>query len=128
MTRPLVILGCGFAGAEVARLGLEEDGRTSPADGRVSGRTSPADGLVSGRTSPADSNVVGTTRTAGPVDGVLGRIDRRVVPVLTREAVEALVPPGARVLVGFPPDGETDRAIAPALASARVVYVSTTGV
>ena len=103
MTGPLVILGCGFAGLEVARLGLEA-------------------GFGDG------ADVIGTTRTAGPADGVLGRIDRRVVPVLTREVVEALVPPGARVVVGFPPDGETDRAIAPALASARVVYVSTTGV
>src|SRR5258708_38627058 len=102
MAFPLIILGCGFTGLEVARLGL--------------------DGLI-GR-----ADVIGTTRTAGPADGVLGRIDRRVVPVLTREVVEALVPPGARVLVGFPPDGETDRAIAPALASARVVYLSTTGV
>src|SRR5437660_1317894 len=53
MVLPLVILGCGFTGLEVARLGLRDG-----------------------------SDVIGTTRTAGPADGVLGRIDRRVVPVL----------------------------------------------
>src|SRR6266478_7012194 len=52
MALPLVILGCGFTGLEVARLGL--------------------DGLIG----PAD--IIGTTRTAGAADGVLGRIDRRV--------------------------------------------------
>jgi nucleoside-diphosphate-sugar epimerase len=47
---------------------------------------------------------------------------------LTRPVVESLVPEGTRVVVAFAPDGRTDADIAPALAKARVVYVSTTGV
>jgi nucleoside-diphosphate-sugar epimerase len=98
MDRPLVILGCGFVGLEVARLALGEGSR-----------------------------VIGTTRGASRAD--LGaRFEMRAAPELTRPIVESLVPEGARVLVAFAPDGVTDRAIAPALGRARVVYVSTTGV
>jgi nucleoside-diphosphate-sugar epimerase len=99
MVGPLVVLGCGFTGLEVARLALTDG-----------------------------SSVIGTTRTEAGSNALLGSFDRRVIPVLTREVVEALVTPGARVLVGFPPDGRTDDAIAPALSAARVVYLSTTGV
>jgi nucleoside-diphosphate-sugar epimerase len=97
---PLVILGCGFVGLEVARLGLSNG-----------------------------ANVIGTTRGA-PRDGVIPTpgFEMRVVPVLTRDVVRSLVAPGRRVLVAFPPDGQTDAEIAPALAGARVVYLSTTGV
>jgi hypothetical protein len=97
---PLVILGCGFVGHEVARLALSDG-----------------------------SNVIGTTRGPPPAGGLLlPGFETRVVPVLTREIVRSLVPGGGRVLVAFPPDGQTDAEIAPALASARVVYLSTTGV
>ena len=103
MSGAIVILGCGFAGLEVARLAL-------------------ADG----------ASVIGTVRTGvptlGELDAVSGGFERRAVPTLTRKIVEPLVAAGASVLVGFPPDGRTDQAIAPALSASRVVYLSTTGV
>src|SRR5262249_40147588 len=74
-------------------------GGSSPADGQVGGGSSPADGQVGGGSSPADGQVGGRS---SPAD--------------------------APVLVAFAPDGRTDAALAPALARARVVYVSTTGV
>jgi nucleoside-diphosphate-sugar epimerase len=101
MGRPFIILGCGFVGHEVARLALAEG-----------------------------SEVVGTTRGGSrPAAARLGAgFEMRTLAELTRPVVEALVPEGARVLVAFAPDGRTDALIAPALARARVVYVSTTGV
>jgi nucleoside-diphosphate-sugar epimerase len=99
MHRPLVILGCGFVGHEVARLALAEG-----------------------------SEVVGTTRGGSRAADLGAGFEMRTVAELTRPVVEALVPEGARVLVAFAPDGRTDAAIAPALAHARAVYVSTTGV
>ncbi len=98
---PLVILGCGFAGTAAAKLALA-----------------------------AGTPVVATTRRE---DGAaklraLG-IDARALPTLGPSTVDSLVPAGAYVLVGLPPDGVTDAAIAPALGRAgAVVYVSSTGV
>jgi nucleoside-diphosphate-sugar epimerase len=99
MADPLVILGCGFTGLEIARLALAEGSR-----------------------------VIGTTRTEAGPGRLHAGFERRIVPVLTRDVVDELVPAGARVVVAFPPDGQTDPAIAPALSAARVVYLSTTGV
>jgi nucleoside-diphosphate-sugar epimerase len=104
MARPLVVLGCGFVGREVAR-------------------------LAAGR----GFDVIGTTRGAPDEVSRAPRLEARsfemrVVPVLTRAIAEELVPRGAAVLVAFAPDGRTDAEIAPVLAEARVVYISTTGV
>jgi nucleoside-diphosphate-sugar epimerase len=97
----LVIFGCGFTGAEVARQALARG-----------------------------TKVVVTTRSmerAAELErlGVAAHADA----VLSRERVARLVPRGAGVLIAFAPDGYTDAQIAPALTAAeRIVYVSTTGV
>lgn len=97
----LVVLGCGFTGTALARRRL-------------------ASGEVVRATVRHEEHAI-TLRALG--------IDARALPLLTREAVEALVAPGDEVAVCFPPDGVTDRAVAPAVGRARaVVYVSTTGV
>jgi len=97
----LVILGCGFTGAEVARQALERG-----------------------------MKVIATTRSPDrAID--LQQLGVRVhaSPTLSRESVAEIIPVGAGVLVAFAPDGQTDAHIAPALTHAeRVVYVSTTGV
>jgi len=101
MRERLVVLGCGFVGREVAR--------------RASA-----------------SSVIGTVRGGERADSWASawpaRLDRRVVPTLTHDIVRSLVTPDSCVLVAFPPDGRTDRDIAPALAGGRIVYISTTGV
>ena len=98
---PLVVLGCGFTGLEAARLALAAGRRV----------------LASSR-SPA--------RAAELV--ALG-VEARALPHLDAAAVADLVPPGAEVLVTFPPDGETDARIAKALSRARsLVYLSSTAV
>lgn len=96
----LVVLGCGFTGTEAARLALE-----------------------------GGTRVVATTRDPTKISPLraLG-IDAQLVPELTANAVRAITPAGARVLVTYAPDGRTDRAVAPALTGHRIVYVSTTGV
>jgi nucleoside-diphosphate-sugar epimerase len=97
----LVILGCGFAGAEVAR-----------------------------RAIAAGYEVLATTRQPERRAG-LERIglELQVAPRLTADRVRHWVRDGAEVLVAFPPDGSTDAEIAPALgAASHVVYISTTGV
>ncbi|UQA62520.1 NAD-dependent epimerase/dehydratase family protein [Polyangium aurulentum] len=98
--RPLIILGCGYTGAEAAR-----------------------QALAAGR------RVVGTTRSPERASE-LSRVgvEARVVERLEDE-VAHLVPEGADVLVTFPPDGRTDVAIAKALGRARAIaYISSTGV
>ncbi len=98
--RPLMILGCGYTGAEAAR-----------------------QALAAGRP------VVGTTRSAERA-AELARmgVDARVIARLEDE-VNALVPEGAEVLVTFPPDGRTDAVLAKALGRARAIaYISSTGV
>jgi nucleoside-diphosphate-sugar epimerase len=97
----LVILGCGFTGTEAARRAVASGGR-----------------------------VIATTRQSDRREALerLG-IDVRVLPTLTTHDVRELVPEGARVLVTFAPDGQTDAAVAPALeAASRIAYISTTGV
>jgi nucleoside-diphosphate-sugar epimerase len=96
----LVILGCGFTGIEAAR------------QARASG-----------------VRVVGTTRDGAKLAQLASvGVEAHVAPTLTGDAVRALLPDDAAVLVTFAPDGATDRAVAPALAGRRVVYLSTTGV
>jgi len=98
---PLVILGCGFTGLEVAR-----------------------------RARSRGSRVIATTRSPDKMPGLveLG-IEARLVSMLDADLVGNVLPAGADVLVALPPDGTTDAEIAPALRSARhVVYISTTGV
>ena len=100
MGAPLVILGCGFLGMEVARRGVA-----------------------------GGHEVIGTLRGGtAPEEGSGSSFEVRRVPELTCDSVRAIVTPETKVLVAFPPDGHTDAAIAPALGTARTVYVSTTGV
>lgn len=100
MTVDLLVLGAGFAGSAVARRGLAE-GRSILATVRSEER---AEGL----------------RAAG--------VPVRVEPQLT-PSIAAEVGPETHVVVCFPPDGETDARIAPALSHARALsYVSSTGV
>jgi len=97
----LLILGCGFAGTEVAR-----------------------------RAVAAGQRVVATTRQSGRRDELksLG-VELDVLPVLTGDLVRKRVDGSVNVLVAFAPDGQTDAEIAPGLtAAAHVVYISTTGV
>jgi len=96
----LVILGCGFTGIEAAR------------QARASGL-----------------RVVGTTRDRSKVAQLASiGVEVHVAATLTEDAVRALLPDDASVLVTFAPDGTTDGGVAPALAGRRVVYLSTTGV
>jgi nucleoside-diphosphate-sugar epimerase len=97
----LVILGCGFAGAEVAR-------RAISAGVRVLASTRQPE-----------------RRAALERSG----LEVQLVKELTAERVRPWVSDGAEVLVAFAPDGSTDAEIAPALeAASHVVYISTTGV
>jgi nucleoside-diphosphate-sugar epimerase len=98
---PLLILGCGFTGTEVAR-----------------------------RAIAAGHRVVATTRQSERREALEGLgIDLHVLPALTADLVRGRVGPGVNVLVAFAPDGRTDAEIAPELAAAaNVVYISTTGV
>jgi nucleoside-diphosphate-sugar epimerase len=97
----VVVLGCGFTGAFVARRARRDGAR-----------------------------VLATTRDAGRATE-LARLGAEPVveSELSSRAVREIVVPGARVLVAFPPDGVTDARIAPELErAARVVYLSSTAV
>jgi nucleoside-diphosphate-sugar epimerase len=100
----LVILGGGFTGSAVARLAI-------------------AAGL----------HVTATTRSqarAGALRAI--GVDALLVDFLDpggARTIDASIDPRVRVLVTFPPDGQTDRALAPIAARARsIAYVSSTGV
>lgn len=100
----LVILGGGFTGSAVARLAI-------------------AAGL----------HVTATTRSqarAGALRAI--GVDALLVDLLDpggARRIDASIDPRVRVLVTFPPDGQTDRALAPIAARARsIAYVSSTGV
>lgn len=75
------------------------------------------------------ARVIGTTRDPMRLfDFVNTGIEPVVMPWPSREVIEPLAN-GADVLVSFPPDGATDKLLAPACAGARtVVYISSTGV
>src|SRR6185436_17973562 len=74
--------------------------------------------------------VLATTRSPARAEALARQgFDARLLAALSAEAVAALVPSGAQVLITFPPDGQSDAAIAPALRRASaVVYISSTGV
>ncbi len=97
----LLILGGGFTGHAVARLGRS-----------------------------AGATVTATTRKADRADGLRAQgIDALLAPALEADAIATRVDEDTRVLVTFPPDGATDRRVAPALArAAAIAYVSSTGV
>jgi nucleoside-diphosphate-sugar epimerase len=98
--KTLVIVGCGFAGREIARQALAS---------RMS--------------------VVATTRSDAEADDLArAGVAWQVLPTLSAESIAAIAPAGADFVVTFPPDGATDARIAPALANGRIVYLSTTGV
>jgi nucleoside-diphosphate-sugar epimerase len=101
MSESLVILGCGFTGITAARLWLETGGR-----------------------------VVGTTRSSARAESLTRMgIDVRVLPRVDVETGLSLINEKTSVLVTYPPDAETDRAILPLLSRARAaVYISSTGV
>jgi nucleoside-diphosphate-sugar epimerase len=97
----LVILGCGFVGAEVALRAIS-----------------------------AGYCVLASTRQPERRAALerLG-VEVQIVKALTADRVRHWVSDGAEVLVAFAPDGATDAEIAPALgAASHVVYISTTGV
>jgi nucleoside-diphosphate-sugar epimerase len=98
---PLVVLGCGFTGTVAAGLHRAAGGR-----------------------------VLATTRASERAEELARRgVEVHVLPSLSAESVERLVPEGAWVLVTFPPDGATDAAIAPSLRRARAIaYISSTAV
>lgn len=97
---PLAILGCGFTGTAAACVAL--------AAGREVRAT------------------VRTEAAAAPLRRIGAAVT--VAPRLTGELVAPLVE-GAEVLVTFPPDGDTDEALAAVMGGAlSVVYVSSTGV
>lgn len=96
----VLVLGCGFTGSAVARRARDE-GRTVLATVRSAERARALE-------------EAGFSVLAAP------SLDARIA---------AHVAPRTHVVVAFPPDGESDARVAPALASARAVtYISSTGV
>jgi nucleoside-diphosphate-sugar epimerase len=75
--------------------------------------------------------LIGTTRDAARSQELSAQL---VEPFILSGNLEEDAPAiadlcaGARVLVSFPPDGKTDRAIAQAFPDARIIYISSTGV
>jgi len=101
MVERLFILGGGFTGSAVARLAVG-----------------------------AGLEVVATTRSEVRARALrsLGA-NALLLDAGAARPLASFVGPETRVLVTFPPDGETDRALAPIAATARtIVYVSSTGV
>jgi nucleoside-diphosphate-sugar epimerase len=96
----LLVLGAGYTGSEAARLG------------RAAGR----DVLACVRSPEREENL----RAEG--------LQVLRIPELDG-AVAAHVDASTHVVIAFPPDGQTDQRVAPALAAAAAItYVSTTGV
>ena len=97
----LVIVGGGFTGARVARLARDQGGE-----------------------------VVATIRTEARTAKLRAMgVTPLVSGVLSAEVLDAHVDAKTRVLVTIPPDGTTDRAIAPLISqAASIAYVSSTGV
>jgi nucleoside-diphosphate-sugar epimerase len=95
----VLVLGCGYTGRAVARLALRQGKR-----------------------------VLGTVRSeARATEARADGIDVVVLPVLDAAIAEHATA-DTLVVIGFPPDGTTDARLAPALAHAHLVYVSSTGV
>ena len=97
----LLILGGGFTGAAVARRALADGARVA--------------------TTTRDASRAAALEQAG--------VQAIVLPTWTADALAAHVDEATRVVVTFPPDGVTDRAVAKGVArAAAVAYVSSTGV
>jgi nucleoside-diphosphate-sugar epimerase len=98
---PFLILGGGFTGMAFAR-----------------------HALLTG------AHVTATTRSTARGEELRARgVLPHVAARLDDGSLAARVGPDTRVLVAFPPDGTTDRAVAPSLARARAIaYVSSTGI
>jgi len=98
----VVVLGCGYTGTAVARLALARGMR-----------------------------VAATVRSAERAEIVRQAVGDHVLvaAALGVESVRDIVGPDTHVVVCFPPDGETDARVAPAVAgAAAIAYVSSTGV
>lgn len=97
----LVVLGCGFAGSALAR-----------------------------RRVGAGGAVLGVVRRGSEVNVLAAQgVEAIAGDPLSAELVASVARAGDEVAVCFPPDGETDARVAPALREARaVVYLSSTGV
>jgi nucleoside-diphosphate-sugar epimerase len=97
----VVVLGCGYAGAAVARLARERH-----------------------------LSVVATVRNPERAARLVADgIEVIAAPQLSAEAIARLISPQSHVVVAFSPDGETDARIAPACAhAAAITYVSSTSV
>lgn len=98
---PLVILGCGFVGSAAAKIS------------RARGRS-----------------VIATTRHPAHAEALAREgITAHASPTISEGFIRAHVRARSRVLVTFPPDGESDARVAALLPDrCRCVYVSTTGV
>ena len=104
MSIDLMVLGCGFSGSAIARRALSEGKR-----------------------------VLATVRSADRAETLRADPSLAHLELLTLPALPADIGLNAsaatHVVVAFPPDGETDARIAPALAGAQAVtYISSTGV
>ena len=96
----LLILGCGYAGAAIARLGRER-------------------GLT----------VVANVRSDARAAALRGEGFEVLQRAALDETVAGYVSPSTHVVIAFPPDGSTDTCVAAGLADAvRVTYLSSTGV
>ncbi|HEU4411892.1 MAG TPA: NAD(P)H-binding protein [Polyangiaceae bacterium] len=85
--------------------------------------------LAVARAARGARELVGTTRSPERAPALEAAGIRPVVaPALSPDDLAALAP-GADLVVSFPPDGSTDRRLAPACRGARaLVYISSTGV
>lgn len=100
MSPDILVLGCGFTGATVARRA------------RASGRT-----------------VLSTVRSAERARALRAEGFAVLEQPQLDARVAEQVGPATHVIIAFPPDGATDQRVAPALARARAItYVSSTGV
>jgi nucleoside-diphosphate-sugar epimerase len=108
MVQRLVILGGGFTGSVVARLAL-------------------AAGLEVAATTRSEARAQ-ALRAIGANAVLVDRLEAGGARAFA-SSLDSSIDRSARVLVTFPPDGETDGALAPIAARARaLVYVSSTGV
>lgn len=100
MTHPLLILGCGYAGAALAR-----------------------------RARALGQPVLATVRSPDRASLLRDEGFSVLVAPTLDLSIERHVTPDTHVVIAFPPDGNTDALVAPALASAlAITYVSSTGV
>ena len=100
MSPDVLVLGCGFTGAAVARRA------------RATGKT-----------------VLASVRSPERARGLRAEGFEVIEQPMLDGRVAEHVGPSTHVIIAFPPDGETDQRVAPASARARAItYVSSTGV